>query len=233
MFSSCAHYSTTQQNIKKVNAAFEIKNPKSQPPAAVQTPAQKTVDEAPGAIPLSQFLDARTHAVLQSVNPWFSKLQDWSRVYVDIAKSERDVRNFELSEKYSTTALLWAHRALQIKDLPTEGAVFKVNLWIDQIQWPELPETSSYYAGQDVYEKIVATKNILKGFQKKFCMISHGVPIIPTLAYLELSIDLFKQKKYSKALYKIQSGLASVENIKPEEDKKCELTDDKESPDSK
>ncbi len=231
MFSSCAHYSTTQQNIKKVNAVFAIKKTKnvSVVPIPTRTPDNVSTD----AIPLSQFLDSKNPTTIQSINPLFSKLQDWSRVYLEIAKAERDVRNYDLSEKYSATALLWAHRALQIKDLPTSGAMIKVQLWIDALQWPNLPETSNYYYAWDVYEKILLTREILKNFKNRFCLINEGVPIVPSLAYLNLSIDLYNEKKYQKALYKIQSGLASVENIKPEDDSKCGENDEDESTDSK
>lgn len=229
LFSSCAHYSTTQQNIKKVNDAFAIKKTKniSAVPIPTRTPDVVSTD----AIPLSQFLDSKTPTAIQSINPLFSKLQDWSRVYLEIAKSERDIRNYDLSEKYSAAALLWAHRALQIKDLPTSGATVKVQLWIDALQWPDLPDTSGYYYAQDVYEKILTTREILKNFKNRFCLINHGVPIVPAMAHLNLAIDLYNEKKYSKALYKIQSGLASIENVKPKDDIGCGENDEVESND--
>lgn len=224
ILTSCTHYSTTQQNIKKVNAAFALKKDKGLIPSP--TPTQKNSPDQNNAIPLSQFLDAKTPTTTQSINPWFSRLQDWSRVYLEIAKAEREVRNYTLSAKYSLLAVMWSDRALQIRDLPTSGAVFKVKLWLDQLPWPELPATSAYYSAQDVYAKIFITRNILKDFRNRFCLISQGIPIIQTLAYLDLSIDLYRQKKYAKALYKIQNGLSSVENISPEEDKKCELSEE-------
>ncbi len=229
MCASCTHYSTTQQNIKKVNDAFAIKKAKniSDLPIPNRTPEAVSTD----AIPLSQFLDSKTPTTIQSINPLFSKLQDWSRTYLEIAKAERDVRNYDLSEKYSATALLWAHRALQIKDLPASGATIKVQMWIDALQWPNLPDTVNYYYAWDAYEKILITRDILKNFKNRFCLINQGVPIIPSLAYLNLAIDLFNEKKYSKALYKIQNGLASVENVKPEDDSRCGENDEIESTD--
>lgn len=228
IFTSCAHYSTTQKNIKKANAAFELKKVKNIVSSA-PAPVQNTAPEQAGAIPLSQFLDARTPTQIQSINPWFSKLQEWSRTYVEIAKAEKEVRNYSLSAKYSALAVVWSDRALQIKDLPTSGAIFKVNLWLEQLQWPKLPETSAYFAAQDVYAKIYITRNILNGFSNRFCLVSRGIPVIQTLAYLDLSIDLYEQKKYGKSLSKIQNALASVENVKPEDDKKCDPDQDEDA----
>jgi hypothetical protein len=229
MCASCAHHSTTQQNIKKVNDAFAIKKTKniSATPIPPRTPDNVSTE----AIPLSQFLDSKTPTTIQSINPQFSKLQEWSRVNLEIAKMERDVRNYDLSEKYSTEAVLWADRAIQIKDLPASEASIQVQLWVDALQWPDLPETVDYYYAWDVYEKILTTREILRNFKNRFCLVNRGVPIVPALAYLNLSIDLFNEKKYQKALYKIQNGLASVENVTPEEDSRCGENDDVESTD--
>ncbi len=232
IFVSCTRYSTTQQNIKKVNDVFEVKNQKISSDT-IQQPVQKNVAANPGSLSLSQFLDSKTPSVLQSVNPWFSRVQDWARLYIDIAKTERDVRNYVLSEKYSTIGVMWANRAIQIKDLPTAEASARTKLWVEELQLPDLPNTSTYFVAQDTYERISATKRILQSLQHRFCLIEHGAQIIHALAYLNLSIDLFNQKKYSKALYKIQSGLASVESIAPDEDKKCGESEETESPDLK
>lgn len=222
MFTSCAHYSTTQQNIKKVNDAFEVK--KEKVPAASSVKAiQSPVPEQPGSMPLSKFLDSKTFPTVQSANPWYAKLRDWSGIYLDIAKSERDIRNFSLSEKYSSMAALWATRARLIKDMPATDAFFKVYAWLKELKTPDLPQTTAYFAAQDAYAKIFITKNTLDGFKNRFCLISHGVPIVTAVAYLDLSIDLYNQKKYGKTLYKIQSSLSAVENIRPEEDQKCTL----------
>lgn len=175
---------------------------------------------------MAQFLDAHTPTMVQSVNPWFSKLQEWARMYVDIAKSERDVRNYVLSSKYSSIGALWASRAKQIKDLPTAEAASRVNQWIDKIQWPTLPDTSSYFSAQEVYAKIFITRNTLLELTNKFCLVSKGTPIIGSLAYLDLAIDLYKQRKYSKALYKVQNASSSLENMKPGEDKKCSFVNE-------
>ncbi len=224
IFTSCAHYSTTQQNIKKVNAVFEAKKTEAKTTSSTQQSDKKNNNNSE-AIPLAQFLDAHTPGVVQSVNPWFSKLQEWARIYVDIAKSERDVRNYILSSKYSSIGAVWASRAKQIKDLPTAEAATRVNQWIDKIQWPVLPETSSYFTAQEVYAKIFITRNTLLDLTNKFCLVSKGTPIVGSLAYLDLAIDLYKQKKYSKALYKIQNASSSLENMKPGEDKKCSLNE--------
>lgn len=221
VLTSCAHYSTTQQNIKKVNDAFEIKKTKDIAAPTQSLVSPPTADESTGAIPLSQFLDSKAPTVIQSINPWYSKLKDWSQMYVQIAEDESDVRNYKLSEKYSAQAVVWAHRAKQIKDLPTSGAVVKVSLWLDQLLWPNLPTASAYYLAIDAYQKIYTTKNILQGFNNRFCLLNNGVDIIRAKAYLDLSIDLYNQKKYAKSLYKIQNGLASVENVTPKDDTQC------------
>ena len=187
---------------------------------------QKNTPDQVSAIPLAQFLDAKSSNVPQSLNPWFSRVQDWSRVYLDLAKAERDVRNYKLSAKFALLSVAWSDRAMQIKDLPTSGAIYKVKIWLDQLKWPDLPETSTYFMAQDVYAKIYITRNMLMEFQNRFCLVSHGTPIIQSMAYLDLSIDLYRQRKYAKALYKIQSGLSSIENISPDEDRKCELTEE-------
>lgn len=175
----------------------------------------------PGSIPLAQFLDRKVVADVQSVNPWFSRVQEWARCYRNIATDERDVRNYKLSEKFSEKALAWAHRSIQIKQLPTMGADTKVEFWLSQMRIPELPQTSSYFAAQDAYQKIAQTKLLLAETRNRSCLIKRGIPLIQSLAYLDLSIDLYKQKKYSKALYKIQIGMAPLENIETEE-KKCD-----------
>ena len=220
IFTSCARYSTTQQNIKKANDAMT-------PPPVTKILEELKVDasqtktsETPGSIPLSEFLNAKTTTEVQSVNPWYQRTLEWSRVYRDIAEGERDVRNFKLSEKFSKQSLAWAHRSLQIKQLPTMGANVKVQIWLDQLQIPNLPETSSYFVAQDAFQKIVLARDALGKTQNRACLIVRGVPLILALAYLDLSIDLYQQKKFSKSLYKIQTAMAPLENLESE-DKKC------------
>jgi hypothetical protein len=223
VLSSCAGRSTTKTNIKKINdALLETQAKKKAPPEKKPEPP-KTPEQSNGPVPMSTFMSPPPKNVIASSNRWFPRVQSWAKIYREIAKQEQDVRNYSLSARYSIISLLWANRSLEIKDLTNDKAIIKIQLWISQIKLPELPEEPTYFAGQDAYKKISETRKILEGLDHRFCLISEGVQFIPALAYLEISSDLLDQKKYAKAMTKIQSGFGLVETTDKEK-ATCETT---------
>lgn len=213
----CASFSTTQTNIKKTNEALlENRDQKKSPPEKTIPAAKKSEEQSDGPIPMSTFMSPPPKNVVLSSNRWFPRIQSWAKIYREIAKQEQDVRNYTLSAKYSTTALLWAKRSLEIKDMPEETAIIYVQLWLSAIKIPELPDEPRYFTGQDAYKKIVETRKILDELKDRLCLISKGVQLIQSLAYFELATDLLHQKKYTKSSIKIQTVSGFIGNIENE-----------------
>lgn len=218
LLSSCAERSFTRINIKKTNDALL----ETRKEASVKIPPEPKVQLSSenGPVPMSSFMSETPKNTIPFANKWFPRLQAWAKIYRDIATQEQNVRNYSLSSKYSAYALSWANRSLEIKDLPNEKAIIKIQLWIGQIKIPNLPEEPIYFSGKEVYKKISDTKKLVESLQQRFCLIFQGVQIVPSLAYLELSTDLLGQKKYTKASSKIENASGPLQNIE-EEVNKC------------
>ena len=162
------------------------------------------------------FLSPDQKKIIRYPNAWFSKLVEWSKVYRNIAIDEQNVRDFVLSEKYSRIALLWADRALQIKNMTATQAIRIVQPWLDDLKFAALPAQPNYFTGQDAYEKATEIKMILESHKQRICFILKGYQIVQATAYLEITADLLQKKLYSKALVMAQNGWSLVSQMDDE-----------------
>lgn len=213
--SACAEKSITSTNIKKTNDAL-LETKTSEKSKVPQQPEVVSPEQPSGPIPMSTFMSPPPKNVIKSSNRWFARLQAWAKIYRDLAKQEQAVRNYRLSAQLSISGLLWANRSIEIKDLTNDKAIVYVQMWVNQLRLPDAPEEPTYFTGREAFEKIMQTRKVIADLDHRFCLISQGLQMVPTLAYLETATTLMNQKRYNKAMVKIQNGAGLIGNMERE-----------------
>ena len=216
--SSCVSVTNTHRNLEKIDAELPEIHPKENPtPIKSENPNENNQSkDSDKPIPLDIFLSPNQKAAVKYPNNWFPKLVEWSKVYRNIAIEEKNVRSFSLSEKYSKIALMWADRAVQIKNMSLDQSSKVVQPWLDYMKFPALPSPPRYFEGQDAFVKIVEIKSTLESYKQRMCLIEKGYQIIPAAAYLDIAVDLLQKKLYSKAVIMSQNGWSLISQVNDE-----------------
>ncbi|MBL7684789.1 MAG: hypothetical protein JNK65_02010 [Deltaproteobacteria bacterium] len=169
---SCQKYDVTQTNLKKINQFSQnFKKPETNP-------------------------ESRKHRTR-----WSEIAYQWIVQYREIAKRERDVRNFNLSEKFSKLGVDWVSKIEDLRTMDTQISVDTLEVWLDEFLVPKPPSKPRYFLGQDAFENISRARDILINSTDRLCQVIEGNPWVNSLANLDYSIDLLKEKKYTKSLY--------------------------------
>jgi hypothetical protein len=211
MLSGCASLSSTNANLREFDRILEKPQPKKQVlPSASKS---KTPDNPGGPVPLEVFAGGSIIAAPDFLNRWYPRLVNWAETYKSIAKEEINMRNFKLSEKYSKEAVLWAQRAKTIQKMDNEKAFSNIQPWILDIKTPSVEPVSEHFLSKEVYEKNLIAKNRLDELSDRICLINQGFAFVPTMAYLEISVDLMNQTYFDRSLQSIQRVLSPLEGI--------------------